>query len=136
MQAQKKIFHLLGLLILFSQLVLHASEWEPTTNVSGTFVADTSNLPAMDSACDSFGNQVIVWSGINPTTNHIVIYSAFRPVSGLWETPVQISSNPTTETVEIPKVCISDDGKITAVWFHDDGTNVGVRAAERTISSS
>ncbi|MCB1084961.1 MAG: hypothetical protein KDK60_02550 [Chlamydiia bacterium] len=99
---------ILPLLALIS-IVVEAANWEPTMVVSTGIETGDATL-----VCDDFGNAAIIWRETDGN-----IYSSYRPVNGVWETPTNFGPGNNS-----PHICVDEGGNLTAIWITDFSRDV------------
>ena len=83
-------------------------------------------------ALDADGNALAVWEHYNGT-NYIVQAAARPAVSGVWQTPQDLSA--AGQSAYEPEVALAAAGNALAVWIRSNGTNDIVQAAARPPAS-
>ena len=123
-----------GVLTIGSQASLAASGWVPPQYL-GPAGATSASRPQV--ALDAQGNVIAVWARDGyGASRDVTVQSAFRPVGGPWQAPVDLS-RPGPDGVQTdiersgPRVAIDGQGNAVAVWQRNDGTSIVVQAAER-----
>jgi hypothetical protein len=82
-------------------------------------------------AVDRQGNAVAVWWRLGSGGSHFVIQSAFRPVDGAWQVPVDVLSTGSRNDAFYLRLAIDPQGNAIAVWTHSGPTDNAVQSAVR-----
>jgi hypothetical protein len=99
--------------------------WSQPTNVS----AEGEQVQQLRDAVDPEGNAIVAWAGSTGGVGDYVVHAAFKPASGEWAPPTELSADGGNA---FPSDVVFDtSGNAAVVWQRSEGSSNIVQAAYR-----